>query len=194
MPLQTSGQISISNIMGEVPSLGSNVSLYSLSTSNLINLQSPFRPDKNPPHAMSEFYGYDQNFSAGVDMSMYLSNDIYTMESYLEVTINGSMYYAYSYNPYPEYNILVDPGSTVDMRIIASDGQFTDGVAADWFTNRQDGSSYGDYMTEINTTFVADDSEFELYVNAFSTGPVGGDGGLKPRPVEGDPNDPFVGR
>lgn len=190
MPLQTSGQISISNIMSVIPtldpSIGGGVSLYTLSTGN-INIQSPFRPDGDPPHAMSEFYGYDHTFTAGVDMSMYLSNDISSLSSVLSVTINGSTYYAYPYDPYPEYNILVDPGSTVNMQIIASDNTLTQGIAVDWFSPMDGGSTYGDYQAEINTVFDADTAEFELYVNAFSTGPVGGDGGLKPRPDEDGP-------
>ena len=197
MPLQTSGQISISNIMSVIPtvdpSISGGVSLYTLSTNNVINLQSPSRPDKNPPHAMSEFYGYDHNFSTGVDMSMYLSNDISTLNSSLEVTINGSTYYAYPYDPYPEYNIVVDPGSTVNMQIIASDNTLTQGVAVDWFSPIDGYGAYGDYLVDINTTFTADTIEFELYVSAFSTGPVGGSGGLRPQPIGGDgPEDPFA--
>lgn len=62
MPLQTSGQISISDIISEIPSLAGDVSLYTLSTAN-INSASSSRPDGVAPHAMSEFYGYDHNFN-----------------------------------------------------------------------------------------------------------------------------------
>lgn len=64
MALQSSGQISISDITSEIPTLSGNVSLYTLSTGN-INFQSPSKPDGSAPHAMSEFYGYDHNYQPG---------------------------------------------------------------------------------------------------------------------------------
>jgi hypothetical protein len=64
MPIQISGQISISDITSEIPTLIGNVSLYTLSTAN-ININSPSRPDGSAPHAMSEFYGYDHSYNPG---------------------------------------------------------------------------------------------------------------------------------
>lgn len=58
MALQSSGQISLSNIASEKGVSLSNVSLNTLSTSD-INQNSAVYPDGSQPHSISEFYGYD---------------------------------------------------------------------------------------------------------------------------------------
>lgn len=73
MPLQSSGQISMSDIASEKPTLAQDMSLSAMSTFG-INSASDLRPDGSAPHAMSEFYGYDHNASSGpsltpIDMS-----------------------------------------------------------------------------------------------------------------------------
>lgn len=62
MALQTSGQISLSNIAGEKSVSLSNVSLLSLSTTS-INTDgcNPTNPNNGAPHSIGEFYGYDHN-------------------------------------------------------------------------------------------------------------------------------------
>jgi hypothetical protein len=62
MPLQSSGQISLSNIAGEKSVSLSNVSLVTLSTTS-INGDScnPTNPNNGAPHSIGEFYGYDHN-------------------------------------------------------------------------------------------------------------------------------------
>lgn len=62
MPLQTSGQISLSNVAGEKGVSLSNVSLVSLSTTS-INTDpcNPTNPNNGAPHSIAEFYGYDHN-------------------------------------------------------------------------------------------------------------------------------------
>jgi len=68
MPLQSSGQISVSNIVGEIlgisPAVDSNQSLATLSAA--ANNSDPCNTGSLPgsnaaPHAMSEFYNYDHN-------------------------------------------------------------------------------------------------------------------------------------
>jgi hypothetical protein len=58
MALQSSGQISLSNIASEKGLSLSDVSLNTLSTSD-INQNSAVYPDGSQPHSISEFYGYD---------------------------------------------------------------------------------------------------------------------------------------
>ena len=62
MALQTSGQISMSNIANEKGETLSNVSLSTLSTTS-INTDpcNPTNPNNGAPYATSEFYGYDHN-------------------------------------------------------------------------------------------------------------------------------------
>ena len=64
MALQIGGQISLSNISGEMGLIKSNVSLGKMSTHSTLNHQSPMRPNEIPPHNISEFYGYDHNYSS----------------------------------------------------------------------------------------------------------------------------------
>lgn len=175
MPLQTSGQISLGEIGLEKGELLSNVSLADISTFG-INSSSPLKPDGGAPHAMSEFYGYDHSASSGVNMTLYISNDIYTASSYVEVVVNGSSYTA-STGQYPEYTVTVNPGP-VDIRVIGADNTFSEGVAVDLMGNTFGESAYGDYYAEINTTITAPNTNFEAYVNGFGTGPVGGGGDL----------------
>jgi hypothetical protein len=61
MALQSSGQISISNITSEKGEANSNVSLQFLSTDN-INFSSPSKPNNSAPFQISEFYGYNHNY------------------------------------------------------------------------------------------------------------------------------------
>lgn len=60
MPLQVSGQISLSNIAAEKRVTLSNVSLVNLSTAS-INTDpcNPVNPNNGAPHAISELYGYN---------------------------------------------------------------------------------------------------------------------------------------
>lgn len=64
MALQSSGQISISDIATEFGVLPSNASLTSFSTTN-VNQNSTSKPDGSQPHSISEFYGYDHNAAGG---------------------------------------------------------------------------------------------------------------------------------
>lgn len=69
MALQSSGQISLSNIATEMGVSLSNVSLGTQSTTN-VNQNSTSKPDGSQPHSISEFYGYDHN--APTEFSMVL--------------------------------------------------------------------------------------------------------------------------
>ena len=76
MTVPASGQLSLQGLYNEVddstyPGSGSNtdVSLKNISTGanppgKAINTASSSRPDGTAPHAMSEFYGYDQSAAA----------------------------------------------------------------------------------------------------------------------------------
>ena len=64
MALQIGGQISLSNITGEMGIVNSNVSLGGLSTHSTLNDQSPYKPNESQPHAMSEFFAYDHSYSS----------------------------------------------------------------------------------------------------------------------------------
>lgn len=86
MALQSSGQISISDITGEIPFLNADVSLYALSTTQFINSSSSLRPDGNPPHAMSEFYGYDHSASSGPSLTAWTGSS-QTYPNYYDVMI-----------------------------------------------------------------------------------------------------------
>lgn len=75
MALQTSGQISMSNIANEKGETLSNVSLSTLSTTS-INTDScnPTNPNNGAPYGISEFYGYDHSCVTGPStflVSMY---------------------------------------------------------------------------------------------------------------------------
>lgn len=85
MPLQINGQISISDIMGEIPTIIQNVSLTSLSTDS-INIASPIKPDGSAPHAMSEFYGYDHYASSGPNLTQ-IEMSSQTYPSYYDAMI-----------------------------------------------------------------------------------------------------------
>jgi hypothetical protein len=66
MALQTSGQISMSNIANEKGELLSNVSLSILSELNLNEDPcNPVNSTASEPYAISEFYGYDHNCVTG---------------------------------------------------------------------------------------------------------------------------------
>ena len=67
MALQSSGQISLSNIATEKGASTSHISLASMNFS--INNASPSKPNTSTPHAMSEWYGYDHNYSAAVTVT-----------------------------------------------------------------------------------------------------------------------------
>jgi hypothetical protein len=68
MALQSSGQISLSNIASEKGVSLSNVSLNTLSTTS-INQNSAVYPNGTQPHGISEFYGYDHNASPPASLS-----------------------------------------------------------------------------------------------------------------------------
>lgn len=68
MALQSSGQISLSNIASEMGVSLSNVSLGTQSTTG-INQNSAVYPDGSQPHSISEFYGYDHNASPPVGLT-----------------------------------------------------------------------------------------------------------------------------
>lgn len=64
MALQIGGQISLSNIAGEMNQIGQNISLVAMSTSSTLNDQSPSKPNEAAPHGISEFYSYDHSYSS----------------------------------------------------------------------------------------------------------------------------------
>ena len=70
MALQSSGQISISDIATEFGVLPSNASLTSFSSLN-VNQNSTSKPDGSQPHSISEFYGYDHNAVGAVVLSPF---------------------------------------------------------------------------------------------------------------------------
>lgn len=70
MALQSSGQISVSNIAGEKGVSLSNVSLNSLSTVG-INEFSTSKPNGTQPHSVSEFYGYNHDFVPVAEYEVY---------------------------------------------------------------------------------------------------------------------------
>ena len=70
MALQSSGQISISDIATEFGVLPSNASLTSFSSLN-VNQNSTSKPDGSQPHSISEFYGYDHNAVGAVVLTPF---------------------------------------------------------------------------------------------------------------------------
>lgn len=102
MPLQTSGQISLSNVAGEKGVSLSNVSLVSLSTTS-INTDScnPTNPNNGAPHSISEFYGYDHNC---VTQSLYMHELFGTYRDSFEACL--------------------DQGRSVESFVLYSDCQF----------------------------------------------------------------------
>ena len=64
MALQSSGQISLSNIASEMNLLASNISLTAASTSSTLNDASPSKPNESQPHGIAEFYSYDHSYSS----------------------------------------------------------------------------------------------------------------------------------
>jgi len=77
MPLQSSGQISMSDIASEKPTILQNMSLANISAFG-INSASPKKPDGSAPHAMSEFHGYDHSASSGPSLTQIeMSNQTY---------------------------------------------------------------------------------------------------------------------
>ena len=72
MALQSSGAISIGDIVNEKSLAQGNDSLTSLSTTN-INANSTNKPDGITPHSISEFYGYDHN---AVSLTSYNSSTL----------------------------------------------------------------------------------------------------------------------
>jgi hypothetical protein len=101
MPLQLSGQISLSNIAGEKSVSLSNVSLVTLSTTS-INTDScnPTNPNNGAPHSIGEFYGYDHNCATQL------------------------LYEHYLYGPYGDYNAACfDAGRSTEQLVLYSDCQ-----------------------------------------------------------------------
>jgi hypothetical protein len=80
MALQSSGQIKISQIATELGAGGEpdlNLAGLSNGTFGAINTANAVadRPDKEPPHAMSEFYSYDHSASSVTDSDYYWLGD-----------------------------------------------------------------------------------------------------------------------
>jgi hypothetical protein len=95
MTLQSSGPISIANIVtekGGTPSAGGNYSLASLSSTN-INSESELKPDLDVPHAISEFYGYDHGALPPVYNAFEIRFDASSAQG---ACIDGNAGYLYS--------------------------------------------------------------------------------------------------
>lgn len=78
MALQTTGPISVSDILAETGiAAGTTVSLKQLETGVFfaINTASPSYPDGSAPDALSEWYGYDHSATAGFINTQYLDYD-----------------------------------------------------------------------------------------------------------------------
>lgn len=171
MALQISGQISISDITGEIPTIIGNVSLYTLSTGN-INFNSPLRPDGSAPHAMSEFYGYDHNYNPG---TLIPGSDILSATKfYWGDLCYSAMPFVYSINtPKVAVGSLVknSNGTSISSTLLPGYLYFGDSEVA-----------------QIETNGIV-----SLLLNCEKAAPGGPGGGLTPAPGE-DPEDPFIGK
>lgn len=95
MPLQTSGQISMSDIGGEKPTLAQDMSLAAMSSLG-VNSASSFKPDGNAPHAMSEFYGYNHSASSGPSVQpVDLTSQTYPSYYGAEILCNNNVLQTY---------------------------------------------------------------------------------------------------
>ena len=173
MALQTSGQISISDITGEIPTIIGNVSLYTLSTGN-INIQSPLRPDGSAPHAMSEFFGYDHSYNPGTLIPG--SEIVKATKFYWGDLCYSVMPFAYSINT-PKVvvgsTVKNSNGTSISSTLLPGYLYFGDSAVAQIETN-------GIVSQLLNCEEVGGPID-----------PGGPDGGLTPAP--GD-DDPFIGR
>lgn len=96
MALQGSGQISLSNIAGEMNQLSQDVSLVAMSTSSTLNAQSPSKPDEAAPHGISEFYSYDHSYSSLKAMSGGPLNSIFSGKWFDFCFDDTKFFYAHS--------------------------------------------------------------------------------------------------
>ena len=168
MALQTSGQISLSDIMGEIPSLINNVSLYTLSTGN-INIQSPSRPDGSAPHAMSEFFGYDHAYSPG------------TLIPGTGIVVATKFYWPdLCYSVTNETWLLNTPKMAVGTLVKNSNGTSISTTSLPGYIGLADGK-----VAQIETNGIC-----SLINDCETVGDPGGGGiGLEPAPGEGDGDD-----
>lgn len=170
MALQTSGQISISDITGEIPTLIGNVSLYTLSTGN-INIQSPLRPDGSAPHAMSEFFGYDHNYNPG---TLIPGSDIASATKIYW----GDLCYSAIVSTYSINTPKVMVGSLVKN----SDGTSISSTKLPGYL----------YFGDAEVAQIETNGIVSQLLNCETDFDPGG-GGLTPAPGE-DPEDPFIGK
>jgi hypothetical protein len=174
MPIQTSGQISLSDIASEIPTIVGDISLFTLSTAN-INLSSPSKPDGSTPHAMSEFYGYDHYYNPG---TLWIGSSLVDARSGgWDLLCGAPLYLTYSLNT---------PSPLIGTRV-----QNSDGTAL---------SVLPSYVA-LDPTAVAELDGAGIITQFFSCSNVGdplkpkeGGIGLTPAPGETiDDNDPFGG-
>lgn len=101
MALQSSGQISISNICGELGASTSNASLASLSTAtnNTDACNTSILPGSNAaPHGMSEFYNYDHSCTSITCTSFRIAGPFGDMQEACDVGPISSTFTAYHSN------------------------------------------------------------------------------------------------
>ena len=166
MALQSSGQISMSDIGAEKPTIAQDMSLAAMSSSG-INNASSFKPDGAAPHAMSEFYGYDHSASSGPSLT--------------KITMSNQTYPSY-------YDGMILCGNTTSKDYWHDGARFTPGVGDRIYTNSSGSSTlngrhvYGPWGEVITTN----GSGYVNNVMTCESGPGGED------PIGGeDPGDPF---
>lgn len=99
MALQTSGQISLSNVAGEKGVTLSNVSLVTLSTTS-INTDpcNTTNPNNGAPHSIAEFYGYDHScVTPPTGLNQFnISGSFRSELEACELNVRGEGFFAYS--------------------------------------------------------------------------------------------------
>ena len=179
MPLQSSGQISISDITNEIPTLIGDVSLYTLSTGN-INIHSPSKPDGSAPHAMSEFFGYDHSYNPG---TLIPGSDV----------VKATKFYwgDLCYSPMPLVYTINTPKVMIGTLVKNSNGTSISSTKLPGYLYYGSG-----YVAQIETNgIVSLLNNCETVGGEDPVGPIDG-GGDDDGPVLGEPgrDDPFIGR
>lgn len=170
MPLQSSGQISMSDIAGEKPTIMQDMSLSAMSSLG-INSASSFKPNGTAPHAISEFYGYDHYASSGPSLT--------------QITMSSQTYPNY-------YDAMILCGNNTTKDYWHDGTRFTPGIGDRIYTDSFGSSTlrsrhvYGPWGEVITTDGAG-------YVNAITLCESGDPGGEDPI-GGGDPGDPFAPR
>jgi len=144
MTLTASGQLSLGDIATEKGGSLSNVSLTTESTTG-INTASPSYPDGVTPHAISEFYSYDHNASAG--------------PSYTTLTVDGTNFYTINSDSFT--------GNGAQFDMVHATGS-TDNII---YAHRGNSSAFGDiggFVIDSSGSIQSVGTPTELAPNAVS--------------------------